>query len=86
MLESRNSYGYGYIGTDRGYDWQYIPSKFDGLWALPVQGGEVYGDEVTAIKAGLKWLKKYNNSPCAQKYGIRHGKIVAIKNKRIFGY
>lgn len=89
MLESRNSYGYGYIGHSNGFDWEFIPNEFNAGgcgYHQRLQGGYVFPDAETAIKAGMKWLRKYNNGKYAQKYGLRHGTIIAIKNHRVFEY
>lgn len=79
MLESRNTYGWGYVGINKGYDWEFIPNEYDeGMGCI---GGKVYPDAETAIKAGEKWLKRTKD----HRYP-RHGKIVAVKNKRRFEY
>lgn len=79
MLEARSAYGYGYFGTNKGFDWKFIPNEFDGGRA--VLGGGIFPDEQTAIKAGMKWLKRTKDGKHP-----RHGKIIAVKNKRCFGY
>ena len=63
MLESRNSYGWGYVGTHQtGYDWHFVPDEKDpcyaegNRWIGTVRGGEVFQHELDAIRAGEKWL------------------------------
>lgn len=68
MLESRNSYGWGYIGSkEKGFEWII---HFDDEWGGCLKSGWIFKTEKAAIADGKKWLK---NHP------IRSGKVYAIK-------
>lgn len=78
MLESRRSYGYGFIGSrKRGYEWLFQPDEKDpcyvegNQYAGRVGSGYVYPTEDKAVKEGKKWLKSTK--------GGRSGTIKAVK-------
>ena len=78
MLESRNSYGWGYVGTDeKGFEWRFQPDEKDPGFvkgyplAGNVRSGEVFPSKEKAIREGKKWLKSTN--------GRRSGIITAVK-------
>ena len=79
MLESRNSYGWGYVGTnEKGYEWHFQPDEKDpcyregNRWIGTVSSGEVFPSKEKAIREGKKWLKSTN--------GERSGIITAVKS------
>lgn len=78
MMESRNSYGWGYTGSiKKGFEWHFQPDERDPCYAegCPFVGtcvsGEVYPTEEKAIREGKKWLRSTK--------GGRSGTITAIK-------
>ncbi len=78
MLESRNMYGYGYIGSNKkGFEWKFTPDEKDpcyrkgNLFVGVTTSGYVYPTERKAIQEGKKWLRETN--------GKRSGVITAIK-------
>lgn len=83
MLESRNSYGWGYTGSNKkGYEWHFTPDDNDSCYKEIVRrggcpsvatltSGTVYSTEEKAIREGKKWLRSTN--------GDRSGTITAIK-------
>lgn len=80
MLESRNSYGWGYTGSSKkGYEWHFQPDEKDPCYAegCPFVGtlvsGDVFSTEEKAIKEGMKWLRSTK--------GKRSGVITAIKSR-----
>lgn len=86
MLESRNSYGWGFIGsTKKGFEWHFEPDDKDPCYneivtkggypsAITVNSGTVYSTEEKAIREGKKWLRST--------HGSRSGTITAIKAKQ----
>lgn len=69
MLESRNSYGWGYVGSNKkGFEWRFQPDEKDPGYvkgyplAGRVSSGEVYPSEEKAIREGKKWMKSVNRS------------------------
>lgn len=65
MLESRNSYGYGYVGSSKkGFEWLLIYGyePYDRL-----KSGHVYKTEKQALTAGKKFKKEnttYKDMDC----------------------
>lgn len=50
MLESRNSYGWGYVGSDeKGFEWEWI---YGSQYHERMKSGYVYATEEEAIKEG----------------------------------
>lgn len=82
MMESRNSYGWGYTGSDRkGFEWKFIPSEKDPCYVSGnphigcLLSGYVYRTEEAAKREGRKWLKSTK--------GARVGTIIAIKSRPV---
>lgn len=79
--ESMRSYGWGYVGTGkRGFEWLFTPDQKDPAYqedpntgrCYPCCGcrsGDVFPNEVAAVKDGRKWMKKAGRS----------GDITAVK-------
>ena len=78
ILESRNSYGWGFVGSDeKGFEWLFQPDEKDpcymegNLFAGRCRSGYAYRTEAEATREGRKWLKSTN--------GKRSGVISAVK-------
>lgn len=85
MMESRNSYGWGYVGTDqRGYEWHFQPDENDpcfvegNYFVGTVGSGEVFTTPEKAIAAGKEWLSSTQGSRHQ-----RSGSISAVKSEPI---
>ena len=73
MLESRRSYGYGYMGnTKNGFEWLLIYGE---KAHERLQSGYVYKTEEEAIREGQKFQKQSTYQP------YRQGKIIAVKSE-----
>lgn len=77
MMESRNSYGWGFVGSDKkGFEWLFQPDEKDpcymkgNLFSGRVKSGDVYPTKEKAISEGKKWLRGASS---------RSGAIMAIK-------
>lgn len=77
MMESRNSYGWGFVGSDKkGFEWLFQPDEKDpcymkgNLFNGRVRSGYVYSTPEKAVREGKKWLRGA---------GSRSGAITAIK-------
>ena len=77
MLESRNSYGWGYVGSDKeGFEWLFQPDEKDpyfeagNMFIGRVRSGYVYPTVEKAIREGKAWLKGTTR---------RSGTITAVK-------
>ena len=56
MLESRNSYGYGYVGSEeKGFEWLLIYGEH---YHQRIKSGYVYKTERQALKEGNKFLEE----------------------------
>lgn len=56
MLESRNSYGYGYIGSNKkGFEWLLIYGE---RYHQRIKSGDVYETEQQALREGNKFLEE----------------------------
>ena len=72
MLESRNSYGGGYVGThEKGFEWRFRPNVNDpgytdcmahNCWIGVVDSGTVYQSEEEAVREGEKWMAEVGRS------------------------
>lgn len=78
MLESRNSYGWGFVGSDeKGFEWLFQPDEKDpcymegNLFAGRCRSGYVYPTEAKVTREGKAWLKSTE--------GRRSGTITAVK-------
>lgn len=78
MMESRNSYGYGYVGSEKkGFEWLFQPDEKDpcymkgNLFIGRVKSGYVYPTPEKAIREGKEWLRETK--------GSRSGVITAVK-------
>lgn len=78
MLESRSSYGWGYVGSDeKGFEWLFQPDEKDpcymegNLFAGRCRSGYIYPTEAKAVREGKKWLRSTK--------GCRSGIISAVK-------
>lgn len=78
MLESRNSYGWGFVGSEeKGFEWLFQPDEKDpcymegNLFAGRCRSGYVYPTEAKATREGKAWLKSTE--------GRRSGTITAVK-------
>lgn len=70
-MESRNSYGYGYIGSNKkGFEWLLVYGK---KAHQRMKSGYVYETEEEAIKEGKKFQKQSNHEP------YKNGIISAVK-------
>lgn len=75
MLESRNSYGYGYTGSkEKGFEWLLVYGE---KAHQRMKSGYVYKTEEEAIKEGEKFKKQSTYEP------YRNGKISAVKAEPI---
>jgi len=77
-MESRNSYGWGYVGSDqKGFEWHFQPDQKDPCYRKGnrfigiVTSGYVYPTASKAIAEGRKWL--------GETEGRRSGTITAVK-------
>ena len=71
QLESRNSYGYGYIGSDeKGFELLLV---YGDKAHERMKSGYVYKTEKEAIEEGKKFQKESKYEP------YRNGKISAVK-------
>lgn len=80
MLESRNSYGWGFVGSDKkGFEWLFQPDEKDpcyvkgNMFIGRVRSGYVYPTEAKATREGRAWLRSVE--------GRRSGTITAVKAK-----
>ena len=72
-MESRNSYGWGYIGaTKEGFEWL-ITYDEEKRKNQRYRSGYVYDTERQAINAGRNFQKRCTYDP------IKNGKLTAIK-------
>ena len=78
MLESRNSYGWGFIGSEaNGFEWLFQPDENDpcymqgNIFHGRIKSGYVYPTKEKAIREGKAWL--------AETKGRRSGIITAVK-------
>lgn len=78
MLESRNSYGWGFVGSDEnGYEWLFQPDEKDphymegNIFAGRCRSGYVYPTKEKATREGKAWLRSTQ--------GHRSGSITAVK-------
>lgn len=56
MLESRNSYGYGYIGSnEKGFEWLLIYGE---EYHQSIKSGYVYKTEQLALRKGKEFLEE----------------------------
>ena len=70
-MESRNSYRYGYIGSDeKGFEWLLV---YGDKAHQRIRSGYVYKPEEKAIKEGTKFQEQSNYEP------YKNGKLSAIK-------
>lgn len=78
MLESRNSYGWGYVGSDeKGFEWLFEADKKDPCYKQVdgrMRSGYVYSTKAQAIKEGRAWLKSASR---------RSGNITAVKAESV---
>lgn len=71
MLESRSSYGYGYVGSnEKGYEWLLVYGEKP---HQRMKSGYVYRTEEEAIAEGKKFQEKSTYEP------YKNGKISAVK-------
>ncbi|MDY3997513.1 MAG: hypothetical protein SOY73_00090 [Blautia sp.] len=71
MLESRNSYGYGYVGSNKkGFEWLLVYGK---KAHQKMKSGYVYKTEEEAIEEGKKFQEQSTYEP------YRNGKISAVR-------
>lgn len=79
MLESRSSYGYGYIGSnEKGFEWSLVYGEKP---HQRMRSGYVYKTEAEAIKEGKKFQKQSTYEP------YKNGKISAVRSEQLhFGY
>lgn len=70
-MESRNYYGYGYVGSDKkGFEWLLV---YGNKAHQKMKSGYVYKSEEEAIAEGKKFQEKSTYEP------YRNGKISAVK-------
>ena len=76
MMESRNSYGWGYVGSnEKGFEWLFQPDEKDpcymkgNIFQGRLLSGYVYPTKEKAIREGRKWLRGTSRS----------GAIMAVK-------
>lgn len=70
-MESRNYYGYGYVGSDKkGFEWLLV---YGSKAHQKMKSGYVYKSEEEAIAEGKKFQEKSTYEP------YRNGKISAVK-------
>ena len=70
-MESRNSYGYGLVGSNKkGFEWLLVYGK---KAHQRMKSGYVYKTEEEAIKEGKKFQRESTYEP------YRNGKISAVK-------
>lgn len=72
--ESMRSFGWSYVGSDKkGFEWLFTPDQKDPMYH-PMPGtsecyphcccrsGDVFPNEVAAVKDGKKWMKEAGRS------------------------
>lgn len=70
-MESRNYYGYGYVGSNKkGFEWLLV---YGNKAHQKMKSGYVYKSEEEAIAEGKKFQEKSTYEP------YRNGKISAVK-------
>lgn len=69
MMESRNSYGWGYVGSgEKGFEWLFQPDEKDpcymkgNIFIGRLRSGYVYPTREKAIREGKKWLSGTSRS------------------------
>lgn len=72
MLESRNSYGYGYVGNaEKGFEWLLIYGEH---FHQRIKSGYVYKTEQQALKEGNKFVKETVKKEMAERL-LRRNKV-----------